>query len=41
MVDDKYDESTKYLENYVDGYDAYDGEGYNGDDYIADEVPNV
>eukprot|EP00943_MAST-04B_sp_MAST-4B-sp1_P001418 g1418.t1 len=41
MVDDKYDESTKYLENYVDGYDAYDGEGYNGDDYVTGEVPNV
>ena len=32
MVDQKYDESTRYLENYVDGYDDYDGEGYNGDD---------
>ena len=32
MVDQKYDESTRYLENYVDGYDEYDGEGYNGDD---------
>ena len=25
MVDQKYDESTRYLENYVDGYDEYDG----------------
>ena len=41
MVDQKYEESTKYLENYVDGYDEYDGEGYNGDDYVADDVPNV
>ena len=41
MVDQKYEESTKYLENYVDGYDEYDGEGYNGDDYVANDVPNV
>ena len=41
MVDQKYEESTKYLENYVDGYDEYDGEGYNGDDYVAGDVPNV